>query len=260
MSSRIKKYIANIFGSIIDAGIDIVARGTKDFFFIQIGACDGLFCDPIRKYILKYRWNGILIEPVRYLFERLVNNYRGIDGLVFENVAIAETDGIRDIYRYRENQADLPAWAEGTASLLMNFTSRHQGKISNIEGRLISEKVETLTLSTLLKKHGVKKIDLLLIDTEGYDYRIIETIDFVNIKPRMIYFEKICLTDCEYRECIKLLEGNGYCLISVSENTFAFLKNLRLKMYSGLLSTCIKHLPYKIFRHLMYPKRGVKKV
>ena len=38
--------------------------------FVQIGSCDGITDDPINKYINSYSWNGILIEPIPYLFAR----------------------------------------------------------------------------------------------------------------------------------------------------------------------------------------------
>ena len=46
-----------------------------DFFFIQVGANDGLMCDPIRQFIVKHSWGGILVEPVPDYFELLKKNY-----------------------------------------------------------------------------------------------------------------------------------------------------------------------------------------
>ena len=41
------------------------------FFFIQVGANDGITVDPIHKYIIEYHWNGILIEPQPGVFDQL---------------------------------------------------------------------------------------------------------------------------------------------------------------------------------------------
>ena len=53
----------------------------KDFFFIQVGANDGITGDDLRKYILKYQWHGILVEPVPYVFDRLIKNYKEVEHL-----------------------------------------------------------------------------------------------------------------------------------------------------------------------------------
>ncbi len=44
------------------------------------------------------------------------------------------------------------------------------------------------------RKYKIKRIDLLQIDTERYDYDIIKQIDFSLIKPRMICYETHNLT------------------------------------------------------------------
>ena len=49
---------------------------SKDFFFIQIGANDGLTGDTLNQYIKKFKWTGILVEPVAYVFEMMkINGY-----------------------------------------------------------------------------------------------------------------------------------------------------------------------------------------
>ena len=50
-----------------------------EFFFVQIGANDGrslggtpgVTDDPIFEYVHTYRWSGLLVEPIPYLFDRL---------------------------------------------------------------------------------------------------------------------------------------------------------------------------------------------
>ena len=68
-----------------------------NFFFVQIGACDGVFVDPIHRFIIKHRWRGVLVEPVPYLFNLLMQNYEGYN-LIFENVAISDKEEIKPLY------------------------------------------------------------------------------------------------------------------------------------------------------------------
>ena len=47
--------------------------GKKDpnFFFVQVGANDGVNHDPIFHHVRKYNWKGLLIEPIPDIFEKL---------------------------------------------------------------------------------------------------------------------------------------------------------------------------------------------
>jgi hypothetical protein len=79
-------------------------NANKDnFFFIQIGSNDGKTGDPIHKYIIKYDWQGILVEPVYYLYKKLLKTYSEKNNLVFKNIAIADKEGYKKFYRIEEN-------------------------------------------------------------------------------------------------------------------------------------------------------------
>jgi len=86
---------------------------------------------------------------------------------------------------------------------------------------MIVEKVKCMTFSALLEKQ-CKKNRSLHIDTEGYDYEIIKSIDFSQIKPRMIYYEHWCFNS-DIEECSKYLEDKGYRLIQEYADTLAIV-------------------------------------
>lgn len=190
-------------------------------FFVQIGACDGIMQDPLRKHILKKGWNGILVEPVAHLFKRLVHNYSGVPGLVFENVAIAEDCGMAALYRYKEDESELPAWHEGTGSLVKNFEERHNKVIDNVSGRLTQELVACTTFQNLIEKHDVKVIDVLCLDVEGYEYNILKTINFNRIKPSLIFYETSNLDKATLNRCETILKNAGYYLVNMGIDQLA---------------------------------------
>jgi FkbM family methyltransferase len=64
-----------------------------DFFFLQIGAHDGETLDPINQMIRRYGWRGLLLEPQPDVFQQLTETYRRNDNLIFENAALAISDG-----------------------------------------------------------------------------------------------------------------------------------------------------------------------
>jgi len=148
---------------------------THDFFVLEIGAFDGVLSDPIYKWIKKYGWQGILVEPQKEGFERLKINYRENVNLRLENEAIAETTGQRPLYKVKDEYIEAD-WQKRIASLLPKPNLEKQNMVT-------TEMVQCITFDALLNRHKVKKIDLLQIDVEGYDYELFKSFDFERIKP-----------------------------------------------------------------------------
>ena len=76
--------------------------------------------------------------------------------------------------------------------------------------------IKALKLSTILKQNNLTNIDFLNIDVEGFDFKVLSTLDFSEIKPTMICIEennyntqKIFETNTN-----KYLQNNGYFLAS----------------------------------------------
>ena len=53
----------------------------------------------------------------------------------------------------------------------------------------------------LLAKHGVSRVDLLQIDTEGYDFEIIRMFDHAGVRPAVVRFEHLYLSGKERSSC-----------------------------------------------------------
>lgn len=193
----------------------------KDVFFLQIGANDGKSDDCVYPFVQAYSWQGVLIEPVRYLFDRLVANYQGVDGLVFVNKALTERDGKRAFFRLRETDDALPDWYQQIGSLRSEVILSHRSTIPNIDDYLIKEEVDCISFSTLIRHEFVKKLDLILIDTEGYDYNILKTIDFNRFQPLLIIYEEKHLSAVEKDEARRLLRSYGYVVHPIGANAAA---------------------------------------
>ena len=54
----------------------------QDCVFIQVGAYDGVSTDPLRKYIGRCGWRGVMLEPQPGPAGRLRDLYAGNDGIV----------------------------------------------------------------------------------------------------------------------------------------------------------------------------------
>jgi FkbM family methyltransferase len=190
------------------------------FFFVQIGAHDGLNFDPMRFWVEKYHWRGILVEPQPRIFERLVRNYRDEPQLLFERAAIhAQADHV-NLYAFKQS-AGLPDHATMLASLSKEALL-HNGH--NYVGDIEELVVPALTLPSLLAKYDVKRIDLLQIDTEGYDFEIVKMIEQTNIRPSLIHYESGMLPQNDLYKSYELLDRLGYRVLTIGIDTLAYIQ------------------------------------
>ena len=196
------------------------------FFFIQIGANDGILHDPINYYINKYKWKGIFVEPVNQYFDKLKKTYAKNEGLFFENSAISDHNEKKKIYKVKEDTKHVANWYQGIASFDKNSLLRHKYAFPEIEKFIEEQTVDCVTFQYLINKYDVKKIDFLCIDVEGYEMVIIKQLPALNIKPKVIYYEHKHMSKTQKRECKSFLSSLGYIFKRSSyANTLCFLPN-----------------------------------
>ena len=81
------------------------------------------------------------------------------------------------------------------------------------------------SLATLLAETGLSQVDVLQIDTEGWDYEILKLVDFTKIKPAIINYEHAHLNPDDWDSAIDLLTRNGYHIGIGRRDTVAYLAN-----------------------------------
>jgi len=199
---------------------------SEQFFFLQIGSYDGVSNDYLHEYIIKFHLKGILIEPQKEIFELLRKNYISESQLILENIAITDHDGFVDLYCLAEKYHYLGG---KVAQQITSLDRRHIEKCISWDSDT-SEVIETrrtpcLRLDSLLTKHEVKKVDLLQIDTEGYDLEILKTIDFKTLKPTIIVYEHCHLSSEDQETSWELLRSKGYNMWIHYMDTIARLKS-----------------------------------
>ncbi len=193
----------------IKNAIDLLSLAliSKDCFnechFIQIGANDGETDDPIFKYInsVDSKWEGVLLEPQRLPFLKLSNKYADNARIRLENSAINEFDGPSEFFVSRNH--DLLAGLSNKS--LKNRVSKG-APIESIEVNCISPK-------TLYKKYNITRLDLLVVDTEGFDADAVMLILNSNPLPTVIVFEHINVAQPKLQKCFRILESTGYALL-----------------------------------------------
>lgn len=236
-AKQIKRGLFDIINANIKHALDVYKLYSEsNTKIVQIGAMDGIKLDNLYPYMINNKnIKAYLFEPVKYYFDKLVDNYKEAEGhFILLNYAISNIDGeidfnIIDPKEIEDNK--LPDFLMGISSIYddRNSLSREywltRGKIHTqrygwtyenlIEKNIRKIKVKSIKVSTFLKRYNLNTIDILVIDAEGSDFNIIK--DFLNeIKPKYIKFEYNNLPNNELEECKNLLLFNNYKTIFYS--------------------------------------------
>ena len=208
------------------------------FSVIQIGANDGMYHDPIHKYIKRNKWKGVVLEPQSYVYENFLSKiYHKNDGLHPVCAALGDVDGRRKLFKIGFTNM---RWATGLASfdveqIKLAYESgqvkknclRHGLEMpSDPNEQITSEEVEVISPATLMKRYNINDIDLLQIDAEGFDYQVIRMFDIANTKPKAIVFENMHLSEQDSQNCFELLDSNDYAWQNFDANTLAMRRPL----------------------------------
>lgn len=192
--------------------------------FVEIGANDGQAHDHLAPFIRAREWTGVMVEPVPFLYERLLRNYGDLNGRVaLEHAAVADRDGRLPFYAPRERDAaggDLPEWYPAIGSFSREAVLRHARHIPDIEDRVELIEVPCLTFKSLCRKHTIDRIDLLAVDVEGYDLEILRQLDLDAQRPRVVIYEHYHLGDAEQAEARARFKAAGYQTMEEYFDTF----------------------------------------
>ena len=189
-----------------------------DYDFIEIGTSN--FNTLTEKASDKTR--GIAVEPLRHYLEQLPVRY----GVVKDNVAVSSKPGSARVYYIPEieiSKHGLQPWFKGCNSLhgYHPLHLRH-----NVTHLCRAEEVDVVTPEQLWRKHRVRRVATLKIDTEGHDCVILKSLhDFLRGKPRHLWPATIQFESNEHtaREdvdnTIHLYQKSGYVVVSRGHDT-----------------------------------------
>jgi len=192
----------------------------SELSFIQIGGFDGVTWDPLRKYIDKCQWRGVVVEPQAKAAEKLRQLYRGNDRVVILQAALDRECGSRTFYTVEHPSA--PAWAAGLGSFEKHIILKHSDLIAGLQGMIREETVNCVTFDKVLESLSTQGLDLLQIDTEGWDSYLLGAFPFQRATPAIVHWEVKHLPKLEREKCLDLLINFGYRVASSGgEDMFA---------------------------------------
>lgn len=137
--------------------------------FIEVGAADGL--DQSNTLLLerKFGWSGLLVEPLREPFEHCRRVRRC--SIVERYILAAPEDAGSSKIMHRD----------GLQSAVVNDNENDTPETA--------ETVETTTLDLLLAKHGLRDVDILSLDVEGFEESLLDGYSGENYRIRYLLVE-----------------------------------------------------------------------
>ena len=196
---------------------------------IQIGANDGKSDDFLRSSI-NIDTNLLLVEPIKSAFNQLEKNYSGYKNVKFINKAIDVVTGKKNIFSVNPKYYDFyekkykskdVSWLTVLASFHKEHLKYHGIKSNHIQ----STEIDCINFKELIEQYDYQKLDLLVVDTEGYDDVLVT--NFINntyIRP-IIILEWIHIKKNKAEELIELLRSNNYKFLKLNKDLICIQSN-----------------------------------
>ncbi len=196
-------------------------RFSKPIIVFDIGAHHGetikLFC------------KNLSIKKI-YSFEASPQNYQILE----KNFSSFQTDKV-EIYNYgigdKISKDFINQTIESSSSTInkLNKDSKYFEKklrVLNVEKKSFYQKlpITILTLDHFIEKNHIENIDLIKIDTEGYELNVLKGLSKNSKKVKLIYFEHhyddMIIKDYKFSDIHKFLKNRGFIMIKKSKMIF----------------------------------------
>ena len=209
--------------------------GDSEAVIVQIGSNDGKTGDPLFQLLQKNKnWKALFVEPVPYAFEQLKKNYAGSPRFQFENVAINNGEQLTFYWvdpSAKEALPDLPYWYDQLGSFDKQHILKHFDRA--LEPFLRSAQLEGISLKTLFDRNKIAKIDLLHIDTEGYDWKILSQLNLEAQQAKFILYEYHHLSEEALKASFQFLDEQ-YVLFNLGIDILAVSRRLGEELISEM--------------------------
>lgn len=169
----------------LDKRLEPYLMAKKSGFFIEAGANNGIRQSNTLYFEKYHHWTGLLIEPIPELAEQCRHNR---PHCLVENFALVSSDYPSD--NVEMVYCNLMSVVKGGMSNEDEQKHIQSGEqfLSQSEKVYITN-VPVTTLSTILDKHQIERIDLLSLDVEGYEAQALRGLDLDRHRPEFMLIE-----------------------------------------------------------------------
>lgn len=150
----------------------------------------------------------ILVEPLKIHHDIIKTCYQNQKGVYIESLAVTDDLELKELTFYYHKEDGPGFEVAGTSKEHILKHSVFNPKLT--EEGIVTLKVPCITLNQLFEKYNLTDIDVLYIDVEGLDDRLIYSLDLDKYNVVNIIYEHLHI---DGEKTIKYLENKGYSTI-----------------------------------------------
>lgn len=200
------KYYGQVFNEIpVDALIhQKYFPSKKNGFFIECGAADGFNLSSCKFFEEFMGWEGINVEASPTKYAKLIKNRPNSFANV--NKGLLNEPGS---FIFRDDNVEDPTKAPGWGNGSFEHTENHYYQLHQMGIELQESVVEVITYKQLIEEYNVKHVDLFILDVEGVEPLILESMGKCNVLPTHLFIEH---EHIGLEQCSELVKEMGYKL------------------------------------------------
>lgn len=210
-ADKIEKFLVNFFSIFPFSSV------------VQIGANDGIMCDPLRPFIPTHKGKIILVEPIPYYFHKLNNLYAQQANVMVINALVSSTEGQQILYFIDPSVADqmdgegpMNRWAHGQGSFSKDTVistirknefrgENYRQNIAKYINSIASTSIFSIKLSKLLEDNSIEECNLLVVDVQGAELEVLSSLSEMDRLPQYIIYEDDSSLNADNREKLEEL-------------------------------------------------------
>ena len=163
----------------------------KDGFYVECGSNDGLTQTNTLKLEKLRNWSGILIDASKKAYEQCLTNRDNEKNIILNNALVS--------FDYKDE------------FVCGDFDGSPMGSIGGVRlNRKSDMSVKARTIDSILKEYNINKVDVFVVDVEGFELEVLKGIDYQYCSPEYLLIE---VYNKDYENIYNFLIENNYELI-----------------------------------------------
>jgi FkbM family methyltransferase len=154
--------------------------------FLDLGANDGIMLSNTYLFHIN-KWKGVMVEGSPFVFEKLKNNFEKSDSVQCLNICLSDKEGYHDFY-HNVNHDVNPNIDKNNIDLLSTIDESSFERAKSW-GIFEKRQIWCNTFDEVIKRSIYENFDLISIDIEGMDYKILSQIDLDKTKTSCLIIE-----------------------------------------------------------------------
>lgn len=197
------------------------------FRFFQIGALESKnHFAPVAAARMFSDYQGILVDAQPVAIEQLAQKYGDDRRLSIVHAVVTDTGEDAPFFYVDNHDGRFPRWVTGLASLDKRNILKFSNEFPDIQDHVVEAVVPGATIGSLLDQKEFGTLDLLMIDTEGYDYKLLQAFPFDRMRPKIVLLEHSHLKANLREEAIAMLLNLRYRVALLRDDILAVVEEV----------------------------------